>query len=261
MALDQWLILNVNGFALCIIIMVGAAVLSAGGVLVVHRSISHHRLKSHNDITGPIFGTIGVVYAVLLAFVMVMVWQKFNRIQTSTETEIYCLADLAADAEPFEPSFRQKVRAQVGAYAKIMIEEWDMLARGNVNPAAYRALENLVKLYGGYSPRNETEKVFFQESIGEINKIMELRMTRITEGRTGTHPMLWFVLIIGGVITIMFTVFFGSDSLRAKILMATLLAVSIALVLYAILDFSCPFAGNASMSLESARNLLMNLGL
>jgi hypothetical protein len=261
MSFDQWLDFHVHGFVLCLIIMAIAASLSIIGVLVVHRFFSHHRLKGHNDITGPIFGTLGVVYAVLLAFVMIMVWQRFDRIQQSAETEVYCMADLCADAEPFEPSFRQKVREHVGAYARTLIEEWNMLARGGVNDEARNALEKLIKLYAGYEPRSETQKVFFQESVGEVNNLINLRITRIIEGRMGVHPMLWFVLIIGGVITIMFTVFFGSDSLRAKMMMSTLLAISIALVLFAILDFSCPFTGNARVSVEYIHQLILRLGI
>ncbi len=261
MSLDQWLILNAHGMFLCVMIMVSAAVLSVGGVLIVQRFISHHRLKVHNDITGPIFGTLGVIYAVLLAFVMVIVWQKFDRVEKNSEMEVHYLATLCTDAEPFEATFRQKVHYQISVYAKTMIEERNALARGNVNPEAYKALEQLVKLYSSYSLRNETETVFFQQSVGKISKLFDLRMIRIIDGRAGMHPMLWFVLIVGGVITIVFTMFFGSSSLRAKMLMSTLLAILISLFLFTILDFSFPFNGTANISSESLEQLLPNLAL
>ncbi len=114
------------------------------------------------------------------------------------------------------------MRDQISVYAKTMIEEWNTLARGSINPEADKALEQLIKLYSSYSPGNETETIFFQESVGKVNKLLDLRMTRIIGGQAGMHPMLWFVLIAGGVITIIFTMLFGSASLRAKMLMSTL---------------------------------------
>lgn len=261
MPFDQWLTLHVPGLFLCLIIIALASLLSIGGVQIAHRLVSHHRLKGHNDITGPLFNTLGTIYAVLLAFVMVVIWQRYDRLQSNTATEIYHLADICVAAEPFEPSFRQEVRAQVEAYARATLAEWPLLARGEADPQARLALARLYKLYSGYAPRNATESVYFQESVDKVGKVMDLRMSRIVEGRMGIHPALWLVLIAGGMITIMFTVLFGSDSMRAKTLMSTLLAALIAMVLFTILDFSCPFSGTASLDAESFRQLLVHLGV
>lgn len=110
--------------------MVIAAILSIAGTLVFHRFVPQRSLKVHNDITGPIYSTLGVIYAVLLGFVVVIVWQDFNRAKLNVEMEVNCLANLYIDSEPFEQIFKQKVHSGIGIYTKAVIDEWDVLARG-----------------------------------------------------------------------------------------------------------------------------------
>jgi hypothetical protein len=241
--------------------MLAAVVLSLIGTLLVHRFIPQHKLKSHNDITGPIFSTLGVIYAVLLGFVVVAIWQKFDRVRVNTEMEVNCLVNLYMDAEPFEKSFGQQVRSKIATYTREIIKEWDMLAMGKVSPEAHKAAEKLFLLYSSYSPQTETEKIFFDKSVDKINELLDLRVLRLIESHTGLHQLLWFALIIGGLITILFTIFFGSESLRVKLLMSTLLAISIALVLFTTLEFSYPFTGTGRVSSESFRQLILHFNL
>ena len=241
--------------------MVVVAVLSMAGTLVFHRFVPQRSLKIHNDITGPIYSTLGVIYAVLLGFVAVIVWQDFDRAKLNVEMEVNCLANLYINSEPFEQVFKQKVHDGVVTYTRAVIDEWDMLEKGECNPKAQKAIEQLILLYSDYSPKSETEKVFFAESINKVNELLGLRRMRLMDSHTGIHFLLWFVLIIGGIITIVFTIFFGTESLNAKILMSMLLAVLIVLVLFTILEFSFPFTGSASVSCEPFQQLSVRLGM
>lgn len=259
MSLAQRLLFNLPSLLLCAIMVAAAVALSVCGTLLTQRFIHHSRLKLHNDISGPIFNTLGVIYAVLLAFVVIIVWQKFDRVRTNMEMEVNCLANLYIDAEAFREPFKQEVRSHVRAYTREIIKEWEMLAKGKGSPAAKKAIEKLFMLYSGYSPEGETEKAFFEESIDKVNELLDLRILRLIEAGSGIHYLLWLVLIAGGVITISFTIFFGSESLGAKILMSTLLAILIALVLFTTLEFSFPFTGVARIPCKSFEQLLMNL--
>ena len=259
MSFSQQLVANMPSFVLAAIMVAIAVIISVGGMLFVHRFIPHHRLKAHNDITGPIFSTLGVIYAVMLAFMVVIIWQKFDRAGVNVDMEANCIVNLYVDAEPFEESFRQDIRGRIVEYTKAIVDEWDAMGRGDANLAGGKLIEGLAIAYSAYSPKNETDKIFFKESVHKMNELFSLRIFRLVDARRGLHPLLWFVLIIGGVITIIFTIFFGTESLRAKILMSTLLAILIVLVLFTILEFSFPFTGKASISSEAFEVLLKHL--
>src|SRR5260370_35360322 len=72
----------------------GAAVL---GLLIVHAIIPQPLRSVHNDVSGFILATVGVVYAVLLAFIAVAVWQDFDRADHLVQTEANLGADLYSD--------------------------------------------------------------------------------------------------------------------------------------------------------------------
>ena len=48
------------------------------GLLLVRRYVALDRLTINNEIAGFRFATVGELYAVLLAFVIIVVWEKLS---------------------------------------------------------------------------------------------------------------------------------------------------------------------------------------
>jgi hypothetical protein len=48
------------------------------GPVLMRRQIGLERLASNNEIAGFKFATVGVTYAVLLTFAVIVVWEKFQ---------------------------------------------------------------------------------------------------------------------------------------------------------------------------------------
>lgn len=260
MQLSNHVLLNIPPAILCLLMVAASATVSIFGTVIFHRFVPHRSLKVHNDITGPIFSTIGVIYAVLLAFIVVITWQGFDRAKLNAEMEVNSLINLYVDSLSFKEPFKQQAHEAVAAYTRAIVEEWDTIGMGGAKIEEARvALEKLIKLYNGFAPQTESEKIFFSKSIDKLNRLLDLRIFRLTDAGEGIHPLLWFVLIAGGLITISFTIFFGADNLNAKIVMSTLLATLIALVLFTILEFSLPFNGSAVVSNNSFKYLLTRL--
>jgi len=236
----------------------GTVLLTVGGLALVRRLIPHHRLKLHNDVAGPIFGTLGVIYAVLLAFVVVIAWGNFDRAAQNVEREADSLSDLSRDAECFPLDFRQSVRSLISEYAKVVMQdEWRLISRGQVSTRAEEIEKKLWLAYGSFSPRTEAERIFFEESVRKLNNFGELRMMRLIESRTGVHPLLWTVLILGGLVTIAFTFFFGAENLNAQMTMSVLLSILISLILFTILNLDFPFSGDIRISSAPFRQLII----
>ena len=55
----------------------GITVVSVVGGLLVRRWVNVEVLEQHNDVGGFIYGVIGVLYAVVLGFTAVIVWERF----------------------------------------------------------------------------------------------------------------------------------------------------------------------------------------
>jgi hypothetical protein len=185
---------------------------------------------------------------VLLAFVVIVVWQGFDKARSNVDDEANCVIDLVRDAYGLPDEFRQRVIALAGDYVEGVVEdEWRSMAQGKRAPRVQSAARDLVKLYASYEPKTESEKVFYAESVHKLNELLELRNLRIGASKSGLHGVLWLVLIIGGAATVAFPLFFGSENLRSQIIMTSLLSVVIALILFLILAYDYPFTGDISI--------------
>ena len=81
-------------------------------------------MTKNNEIAGFKFATVGVIEAVLLAFSVIVVWEKFNDAQTTVAEEAGATAALFRYAEGKEPE-AIAVRAALVNYLKTAIdEEW-----------------------------------------------------------------------------------------------------------------------------------------
>ncbi len=251
MLLSQWLLLYVPSWALFLLSMLASILLSVFGLYLMRKFVSHKRLKIHNDVAGPIFSTFGVIYAVLLAFIVVITWENFDRSKQNVEKEVNRIIDLQIDSVAFSPEFSVQARKLFAEYASTVVdEEWKLLAKGEGSPKVDAIMKRIWELYSRYSIRNLTEDSFFKESVHKMNELSEFRKTRIMDSRSGIQPILWFVLLMGGVITIMFTYLFGTENYGAQVAMVVLLALLIAFILFTILSFDYPFTGDISVSPE-----------
>jgi putative Mn2+ efflux pump MntP len=95
----------------------GSGVLIVGGFValtviigsVVARLFPQQIRMEHNDLAGFILAVIGVVYAVLLAFVAVTVWERFEAAETRSYEEASALSVVYRDADDFPQ--KQEIRS------------------------------------------------------------------------------------------------------------------------------------------------------
>lgn len=80
--------------------------------------------------------------------------------------------------------------------------------------------------------------------------ITDNRNERLDSSDGSVPPVLWFVLIIGGAITLGYPAFFGSSNLWAQILMIAMLAVLVSFSLLLGLAFDYPFSGAVHISVS-----------
>src|SRR5215510_9251160 len=70
-----------------VLIIGGGTLLSVLGPVLVRRYVALDRLTINNEIAGFKFATVGVLYAVLLAFVIIVVWEKLSDAEVKVVNE------------------------------------------------------------------------------------------------------------------------------------------------------------------------------
>ncbi|MCX5711564.1 MAG: DUF4239 domain-containing protein [Candidatus Omnitrophica bacterium] len=237
MAFNQMLIVFVPPLALGVFIVGISIALSYLGLIMTRKIISHDKLLLHNDVVGPLFETVGVVYAVILAFVVIVSWQNYDRSNLNVQKEASCLASLYSDCEAFSSAQKIEIRNLLEEYAKTTInDEWAKMGVASSSSIVAQKVHSMRSFYSKLAPRNKTEEIYLAESLRKLNELTEYRDNRLLDAKEGIHPILWFMLISGAVITMTISFLFGTKNYGAQKVMTILLATIISLTLFTILE-------------------------
>ncbi|MDQ5812807.1 MAG: hypothetical protein M3358_19165, partial [Actinomycetota bacterium] len=77
-----------------IVVVCAACLAAVVGLTVVQRLVPATIRKEHNDVAGFIYAVLGVIYAVLLALVVIAVWEEYGRARVTVESEANALAEI-----------------------------------------------------------------------------------------------------------------------------------------------------------------------
>ena len=260
MSFIMFLLLKIPTVLLGIIIVSTYVLLSIAGLFIIRKFHPPQKLKLHNDVAGFIFATLGVIYAVLIAFLVVITWQDFDEAQKNIAKEANYLASVYRDSSPLPAAIRNELKNNLADYVdSIVTDEWPTMIKGERSQKTQEAQEKIWRLFSNYRPQNETQKIFFAEAVKKLNDACEMRRTRLAQASSTIHPVLYFVLLIGGLMTISFTLFFGSENFVPQIIMTSMLAAMIALTLFTIIVLDCPFTGDISVQPDVFKIILKTL--
>lgn len=243
------------------LIVVGASILLAQiGLRLVRRFVPLSTLESHHEVAGFIIGVLGAIYAVLLAFVVVIMWDEYGDARASIEHEANHLNSLSHLSQGFTEEARAPLVGLMRAYAQSAIEdEWPAMQQGNASQRTQAALDNLWSAYLQIEPRTGRESALYEESLSHLNEMSASRRLRLYASRDDLPPVVQVLLWGGGLITIAFTYFFGVKSVRSQALMTAALAGVIAFILFLILALDNPFHGYVRASSEPLQLVLQRI--
>lgn len=245
----RWLALIVFLFAVTAVAVVG--------LLLVRRRIDHAALAKHSNVASAIFSIVGTLFTVLLAFVVIVVWESKDKADERTALEAGVLGALMRDAGLFPDPERTELRNELREYAQAVIdEEWPAMANSKSSPHVWDVLNRLFESFSRLKPVAPREVNIHSEMLTRLNELSDDRRLRLLSARSKVPPLLWAVLIVGALITVGYSYFLGVEGDRAHALMTGPLAAMIALTLYLIFAIDRPFAGTLRVEPDAFRTVL-----
>jgi Protein of unknown function (DUF4239) len=231
------------------------------GLVVVQRLVPPDRREAQNNVAGFIYAVLGVAYAVVLAFMLIAVWEDYKTAQINVESEAHELAGVYFLASQLPEPQRTHVQDLARSYARVVVEqEWPMMEQGQTNPRADSLLRQLRLELLEFDPSTQGEQVLYEQGLTDLHNAIDARRSRLLEVREGIPSLLWVVLVVGGVITVSFTYLFGLKSNVAHALMVAALTLLICGVLFTIGEFNNPFSGPVEIQPEAFREVLHSFG-
>ena len=248
--LPSWLLLTI-----LVLLAVG---LSLVGLRLVKRRIPHYVMKSHNDVAGFIFATIGVMYGVILGFAIYMVWADFNNTKRTVAMEcgeiLGLYHDLALHPDAQEA---QDIQQQLIELTRLVIQdEFPAMARMEQSHVSREAMDRIWFSLRKLRSENDHALVIFQEILEDMNRLEKLRLERLEAAQNELPGVMWLTMILGALITISFTFFFGSENAWAQVIMTALLAAMLATMIFVVIELDHPFIGGASVKTDHYERVL-----
>src|SRR4028119_904487 len=119
------------------VLVVGGVCLAAvGGLTLVQFLVPAASRQKHNDVAGFIYAVLGVIYAVLLALVVIAVWEDFGRARETVEAEANATAEIFWLAHRLPEPERHRLQELSQSYAREVVhKEWPLMEQGQIGRA------------------------------------------------------------------------------------------------------------------------------
>jgi Protein of unknown function (DUF4239) len=236
--------------------------LSVGVSLLVlwlaRRLVPHDRLTPHNEVSGFVYAVIGVVYAVILGFVVISVWDEYRDAETNARQEADALADLYRIAEGLPEPARQALQDGVMGYATAVIEvEWPAMHDGTA--PSQEAVDQTNAIWAALYEVDVTtpvEVALYASALEQVTDLSTHRRERLEDAEAELLTVIWAVVIGGGVLTVLFPCLFGVENGLVHALIITTLAAAIGLLLLVVYELNHPFAGDVHTQPEGLEMVL-----
>jgi hypothetical protein len=219
---------------------------------LVQRLVPAEKRQQHNDVAGFLYAVIGVVYAVLMALLVIAVWEQYQRARETVESEANRVAEIAWFAHRLPEPEHHQLQEDARSYAQEVVdEEWPLMEQGIEGvqslPEGWDLIDDIRATLQEVEPRTVAEQELYAEGLDRISRLGDARRMRVVAAQEGIPGVLWAVLVFGAVVTVGFTYLFGMRNTWAHRLMVVSLTAVIALVLFAIVAMDHPFSGGASV--------------
>src|SRR3989475_6429545 len=130
------------------------------------------------------------------------------------------------------------------------------MLRGDIHLISVDPHATLRVLFSQVDANSIPNRELYAESLRCLNNLAQYRRMRIFAGNDTVPPVIWLVLLVGGVFAVSYTFFFGMKNLKAQYLITTTLTVMITSILFLIYVLDHPFTGASRVSLEPLRQAI-----
>ena len=240
----------VNG----VLVVGGVCLLALVGFELVHRLVPAVSRQQHNDVAGFIYAALGVIYAVLLALVVIAVWEEYSAAGDTVEQEANATAEIFWLGSRLPEPEGVHIQELAKSYAEEVVNtEWPLMKSGEQpvleqeagTQSGWSIIDDIRASLQNLEPKSNAEAQLYAEGLDQIEELNDARRLRLVASEEGVPGVLWSVLIFGGIAAVGFTYLFGLQSTWAHRLMVVTLAAVIGLVLFTVGALGHPFEGGA----------------
>ncbi len=224
-----------NLFALAGMI-VGVAAASVGLLWLARRNPMNERFASQLGEHTRAFDFLGIAFAILLGFVVLQAYDSYNDAKRGAEQEAQAVLELTRTASAFTPEEHERLEGTLVCYGRAVIEQgWPAMHDGGEgSPVVTDWGRRFREAAFEVRVRSLVDEAVFRQLLAEQDRRIEGRRMRLAEAVRVTPPPMWFVLILGALLTVGWIVL-GADRRGSFVVQACAVASVAAMATAALL--------------------------
>lgn len=240
---------------LCILFIVVCVMLSQLALTLFDKLVTNKKLGYNNETAGIVFGCLSLIYSLVLAFVIVAVWDDYRELEKTIEAETDKLNAIIQHTEVLPDSVRLGIQENVYAYCgDVVNKEWQRVTDNLAieQPNTMRVLKSqLLILDAG----NNKETNVLNAINTELDAVEDLRRSRLYHSHSEVPQMVWFILNTGSVMIVFFFFFLNVPSLTIRRTFLTFLVSFISMCMFLVYTLDNPFSYKQSITSDLYKDI------
>jgi len=228
--------------------VLGVAVVAGGLAYLVRRIGETQGVVDNNEAAGQVFTLVGGLQAVLLAFVLISLFDGTTAAEDGSYQEADSLVAAVWAAQELPDS--EGVTAQARTYVREVIDrEWPRMSEGTeIDGAGWAVLERLRDAVAAAPATDEWTIDRKTEASEQLWTVYQQRQERLNNAGGGVNTVVWFALVAGAIMAVSLPLLFGGPKPATHILIVSILAGTMAMLLFATQQLQNPYGGGAQVS-------------
>jgi uncharacterized membrane protein len=250
-------LLNWPAWLSFLVVSVVTTSVALAGLCFVRKKYPAEVLKENHEVAAIIFNAFGLLYGVMVAFVVFATWSGYDEATKNLQMEANEAADIFHITEALPNPAGTMIRQGLIDYvASVGNDEIKRMSQGEISLHSNRAMAKLLTVFYQLDEKSIPNRELYAETLKKLNNLAEYRRLRIFAGNNTVPSVVWLVLLVGGVFTVSYTWLFGMKNIKAQYMITTTLTVTITLILFLIYVLDHPFTGTSKASEEPLKQVM-----
>ena len=229
-------------------LVLGTGIVAAFMCALLHRIVHRDTFRRYHEVGYAVFLQLGVIFAVLLAFVFNNVWSNYNVASQAIDSECGSLHGIAILGDRLSSPARDAILNDLHAYLTTVIDrEWaDMQRRkeSQVADAKFQLLWQTVETVNTGPADNQIRDQLLS-LLAAAHQSRETRLYQMTQGVPG---LIWGLLIMFASTLIGCMLVFAAEAYTSKAVLVGVFTSSLTLALLTVRVLDFPFESALQLS-------------
>lgn len=251
----QLYLLSFPLWLLFVVLVLGSALVAGIASWLLGRRL--HRHVEENDVGLAIFQTVGAIFGITLAFTISAVYSEFDVAASNVSNESNDIRSLHRLAQMLPEPQRSQLQTAMHTYVQQVVDsEWPLMMQGQESTAVTHALEQLWQVQHELPAGSHSQHALEERLYQHLHKLTDHRRNRLLDSRAQLAPLMWMLLLGGGLVTVAFAVYLRTDNNRSQAVMTGALTSVVGFGLLLVMALDCPFSGSMHVPSDPIRDTL-----